>query len=129
MTARVQNAGLAGITGLIDADGTVKYIQWGVGSAQAASDTDLDSKTGTTEARTAGTISQQTSSVTDDTYRVSGSITALSDGLAITEMGVFDTAGSGTPPSGGDMWLYADFSAINVDTDDSITFTIDTTFS
>lgn len=104
----------------------VRYLQWGVGSGQGNSDTDLASKTGTTEARTEGTTSQQTVTTANDTYQVTGTITALAT-LAITEVGVFDAAGSGSPPSGGNMGLYGDFSAINVEAGDSITFTVKAT--
>lgn len=102
-----------------------RYLQWGTGSGQDESDTDLADKTGTTEARTAGTTSQETTDVTGDTYRVTGAIAALTDSLAITEVGIFDAAGSGSPPSGGNMGLYGDFSQINLDTGDSIIFTFD----
>jgi hypothetical protein len=43
---------------------------------------------------------------------------------AITEVGVFDAAGSGNPPSGGNLVIYGDFSVINLASGDSILFTI-----
>jgi hypothetical protein len=123
MTSQVQDLGLANATAAQVAYASVpKYIQWGVGSAVAVSGTDLGSKTGTTEDRTSGTASQQTTTTTDDTFQVTGTITALA-ALAITEVGLFDAAGTGTPPSGGNMAFYADFSAINVAISDTITFT------
>lgn len=125
MVAQVQNLGLANITAAWHAYASrMKYLQWGVGSAQAVTDTDLANKTGTTEARTDGTSAQATTNTTNDTYRVTGTITALGT-LAITEVGVFDAAGSGTPPSGGNMGIYGDFAAINLGAGDSIAFTVD----
>lgn len=123
MATLVPNAGLANITAALHAyTSRGRYMQWGVGSGQSATSTDLADKTGTTEARTAGTTSQQTTNTTNDTYRVTGTITAASS-LAITEMAMFDEAGSGSPPSGGNMTFYGDFSAINLTSGDAVTFT------
>lgn len=105
-----------------------RYLQWGVGNGQGASANVVASTSTTTEARTAGTTSQQTISVANDTYRVSGTITAAGS-RAITEVGVFDAAGSGSPPTGGNMGIYGDFSVINLAAGDSITFTVDVQFS
>lgn len=128
MATQVQNLGLANFTaGLAAYASLAKHLQWGVGSGQTVSDTDLDNKTGTTEARTAGTASQQTTNTANDTLRVVGTITALG-ARAITEVGMFDAAGAGSPPAGGNMGFYADFSTINLGTGDSITFTCDTVF-
>lgn len=100
-----------------------RYLQWGTGTGQSAASTAVASTTGTTEARTAGTTSQETETTTGDTYQITGTITALGT-PAITEVGVFDAAGSGTPPTGGNMDIYGDFSAINLAVGDSITFTV-----
>lgn len=128
MAAQVQNLGLANITAAWHAyTSRMKYLQWGVGSGQGVTDTDLDDKTGADEARVDGTSSQQTTTTTNDTYRVVGTITAAGT-LAITEVGVFDAAGSGTPASGGNMGIYGDFSAINLSPGDSIAFTVDVVF-
>lgn len=102
------------------------YLQWGVGSGQGVASTDLASKTTTTEARTTGTSSVQTVNTTNDTYRVTGTITAAG-ARVITEVGVFDAAGTGSPPSGGNMDIYGDFSAVNLASGDSITFTVNVT--
>lgn len=99
------------------------YLQWGVGSGQGATSNALADTTGTTEARTAGTSSQQTTTVTNDTFQVTGTITAAGS-RAITEVGLFDAAGSGSPPTGGNMDVYGDFSVINLSTNDSIAFTV-----
>ncbi len=125
MVARVQNNGLARITSLLIAASW--YLQWGTGSAAAAS-ANVVTTTTTTEARTLSTATQQTTSVTSDCMRLVGTITALGT-RAITEVGAFDAAGSGSPPTGGNMDIYGDFSVINLATADSIAFTINTTFS
>ena len=52
----------------------------------------------------------------------------LIDGDAITEVGVFDAAGTGSPPTGGNMDIYGDFSVINLAASDSIAFTIKVSF-
>lgn len=127
MTARVQNNGLAKITSLIAA--SAFWLQWGTGSAAAAS-ANVVTTTSTTEARTSATLSQQTTTVTNDTLRLTGTITEASAGpVAITEVGAFDAAGTGSPPTGGNMDFYGDFTAINVSSGDSIAFTINVKFS
>ncbi len=102
------------------------YLGWGTGSGQTATSTDL--ATAANESRATGTSSQQTTTVTNDTYRVTGTLTA-GVSRAITELGIFDAAGSGNPPSGGNMDLYGDFSVINRATNDSIAFTFNTKVS
>lgn len=125
MVARVQNNGLARITALLAAASW--WLQWGTGSGAAAS-ANAVTTTSTTEARVAATPSQQTGAVTNDKLRLTATITAAG-ARAITEVGAFDAAGSGSPPTGGNMDKYADFAVINLSAGDSIAFTIDTTFS
>lgn len=128
MTARVQNNGLANLTAAWLAYASLpKYLQWGTGSA-AGAPANVVTTTTTTEARTTGTASAVTSSVTNDTYQVTGTITALG-ARAITEIGVFDAAGTGSPPTGGNMDVYADFSVVNMASGDSIAFTVKVVFS
>lgn len=128
MTARIQNAGLANLTaGWHAYTSRPLYLQWGTGSGAAAT-ANVVTTTSTTEARTTGTSSQQTTSVTSDTYRVTGTITALGT-RAITEVGVFDAAGTGNPPTGGNMDIYGDFSVINLAINDSIAFTVNVAFT
>lgn len=128
MVAQLQNTGRANVTAALVAYASVpKYIQWGTGSAAATSATEVTAGT-TTEARTNGTPSQQTTTTANDTYRVTGTVTAAGT-RAITEVGVFDAAGSGSPPTGGNMCIYADFSVVNLATGESIAFTIDTKFT
>jgi hypothetical protein len=128
MASLVTNAGFAHFTAAILASNIMRYLQWGVGSGQTAASNTVADTTGTTEARTAGALSQQTTTVANDTIRCVGTITALA-ALAITEVGVHDAAGTGTPPTGGNMDVYGDFSVINLAPGDSITFTVNVKFS
>ncbi len=124
MVARVQNSGLARITAALVA--LSWWLQWGTGSAAAAS-ANVVTTTTTTEARSSATPTQQTVTVTSDTLRLAATITAAG-ARAITEVGAFDAVGSGSPPTGGNMNIYVDFSVINLASGDSILFTLNTTF-
>lgn len=125
MVARVQNEGLARITDALDALNW--YLQWGTGSGAAAT-ANAVTTTSTTEARVLATAAQGTTTVTNDKLVLTGTITAAGT-RAITEVGAFDAAGSGSPPTGGNMDIYGDFTVINLASGDSIAFTINTTFS
>jgi hypothetical protein len=124
MTARVQNNGLARISSLLAA--AAWWFQWGTGSAAAAS-ANVVTTTSTTESRVSCTTAQTTTTVTNDTLQLSGTITAAGT-RAITEVGAFDAAGSGSPPTGGNMDFYCDFSTINLNSGDSIAFTMKVSF-
>lgn len=124
MVARVQNNGLARVTSLLAAASW--FLQWGTSSAAAAS-ANVVTTTSTTEARTTASTAQGTTTVTNDKLVLTGTITALGT-RAITEVGVFDAAGTGSPPTGGNMDIYGDFTVINLISGDSIAFTINTTF-
>lgn len=123
--SRVQNAGLARITAALIA--LSWWLQWGTGSNAAAS-ANAVTTTSTTEARASATASQQTTTVTNDCMRLTATLTAAG-ARAITEVGAFDAVGSGSPPTGGNMDIYGDFSVINLGSGDSIAFTINTTFA
>ncbi len=125
MTARVQDAGLARITGALD--DLNWYLQWGTGTGAAAT-ANVVTTTSTAEDRTLAVAAQGTTTVTSDKLVLTGTIIAT-DTRAITEVGAFDAAGSGSPPTGGNMDIYGDFSTINLASGDSIAFTINTTFS
>lgn len=131
MVARVQDKGLANVVLAWSNYASVpRHLQWGTGSG-AAKTANAVTTTSTTEARTNGTVSQASSGAAgseNDIFRVTGTITAAAS-RAITEVGVFDTAGSGNPPTGGNMCIYGDFSVINLSTNDSIAFTVNVTFS
>jgi hypothetical protein len=125
MTARVQNNGLARITSLLAA--APWYLQWGTGSSAAAS-ANVVTTTSTTEARAVASTAQGTTTVTNDKLVLTGTITAAAT-RAITEVGAFDAAGAGSPPTGGNMDVYGDFSAINLASGDSVAFTLNVSFS
>ncbi len=125
MVARVQNAGLARITSLLAAASW--WFQWGTGSAAAASATAVTTTT-TTESRVAAVTAQATASITNDRITFTGTVTAAGT-RAITEVGLFDAIGSGSPPTGGTMDVYGDFTVINLASADSIAFTVHVTFS
>lgn len=125
MASQTQNAGLARVTAALAA--LSWWMQWGTGSGKATS-ANAVTTTSTTESRVSATASQQTTTVTNDTLRLTGTITAAGT-RAITEVGAFDAAGSGSPPTGGNMDYYADFSVINLASGDSIAFTLNVTYS
>lgn len=106
------------------------YVGWGTSTATqpfvAVGDTALG--TAAPEARVAGTSTLVTTSTASDTYQVVATL-QCSAARAITEVGLFDSAGTGTPPSGGTLFVHADFATINLSTGDSITFTIKTQLS
>lgn len=128
MASLVTNNGLAEIVGAVVDANDARFLQWGEGSGQVATDNALDDVGDTTEDRTAGTMSAQTENTTGDTIQIVGTITAAGT-RAITEVGVFDAAGSGSPPTGGDMVFYGDHSAVNLGTGDSVTYTVKVTLS
>lgn len=126
MASLVVNTGLANITAAWhNYASRARHIGWGTGSGQGATATDL--ATAANESRTAGTTSQETTNTTSDTYRITGTITAGGT-RAITEVGVFDGAGTGNPPSGDSLAIYGDFSVINLESGDSIQFQVDVVF-
>lgn len=124
MASLVTNVGLKKFVDALVATDAVKYLGWGTGTGQGVASTDL--ATPANEARVAGTDSAVTVTTTDDTFQVAGTITA-GGARAITEVGVFDGAGTGTPPSGDNLAFYGDFSVINLASGDSITFTVKVT--
>jgi hypothetical protein len=116
------NAGRAIATNLVSGiGGTIPHwIQWGIGTTTpVAADTAIQTNSTNAEARTVGTVSRTTVSVTNDNYRVTGTITCGASAQAITEVGLFDAL------TVGNMWMHAVFSAVNVVLNDSIAFTID----
>jgi hypothetical protein len=124
MATLLVNTGKAVVTNRIKNGATgatePSYVAWGTGSGTtAAADTTLFTETGT---RTAGTSTQQTTSTTNDTYQVIGTMTAGGT-LAITNAGLFDASTSGN------LFVKGDFSTINLSSGDSIQFTFKTQFS
>ena len=119
----VTNVGVDIVTERMRAGGIAepKFVAWGTGAGTAAvAGTTLFTESA--EARTDGTSSQQTTSTTDDTYRVVGTITATAT-RAITNAGLF------TASAAGSMLCKSDFATINLLTNDSITFTFNVQFN
>jgi hypothetical protein len=114
------NAGAAIVTNRIIQAGTApKNIGWGTGTTAAAvTDTALQTETAPTTGggRTVGTESRTTVTNTNDNYQVSGTVTSAAT-QAITEAGLFDAVSSGN------LLIHSVFSAVNVNSGDSISFT------
>lgn len=121
MATVVTNAGLAIITNRMIGSGTEpKWVAMGTGAGTAAvSDTTLFTEV---ESRTDGTSSRTTTTATNDTYRVVGTITATAS-RSVTNAGLFDAS------SGGNLLMKGDFSTINLSTSDSIEFTCRVVFA
>lgn len=98
-----------------------KYIAWGTGAGTAAiADTTLFTESA--EARTNGTSSKVTTTTTNDTYQVVGTMTATGT-RAITNAGLFDASTSGN------LFMKGDFATVNLNNGDSIAFTMKVQFS
>lgn len=122
MASLVVNTGLANATAAWHAYASrARFLGWGTGTGQGATATDL--ATPANESRVEGTTSQETTNTTNDSYQIEGTITA-GGARAITEVGAFDAAGTGNPPSGGNLAVYGDFSVINLASGDSIAFEV-----
>jgi hypothetical protein len=129
MATVVTNAGRAVVTNRIKGAGTEPLnAGWGTGAGTAAvADTTLftevlvSGSAGGTD-HTAGTSTQQTTTVTSDTYQVVATRTATGS-VAVTNMGLFDAA------SGGTLFLKGDFSVINLVSGDSIQATFKAIFA
>lgn len=106
-----------------------KWIQWGTGTSTAlVSDTGLQTTTGTTEARTVGTISTVAGAQTLSKVQVVGTITAIGT-PTIAEVALFDALGSGSPPTGGNCWLHASHGSTVLAAGESIAYTITVDFT
>jgi hypothetical protein len=121
MATVLTNAGKAIVTSRLNSGGTIpQYVAWGTGAGTAAiTDTSLFTETGT---RVAGTVTQQTTTVANDTFRVVGTLTAAGV-LTITNAGLFDAL------TVGNLFVKGDFTGVALAASDSIQFTINTTFS
>lgn len=123
----IVNAGQAIITNLVSGlGGTVpKFVMWGTGAGTAGvTDTTLFTET-TDEARTTGTASRVTTTVTNDTLQVVGTITVATSGKTITNVGLFDVVTA----SSGNLYFKSDFTGLALLVADSITFTIKVKFA
>ena len=122
MATLLVNTGKAIVTNYLNGGAATqpKYVAWGTGAGTtAATDTTLFTETGS---RVAGTTSQQTTSTTNDTFQVVGTLTAGSS-LTITNAGTFDASSSGN------LFVKGDFTGVPLNSGDSIQFTIKVQFS
>jgi glycine betaine/choline ABC-type transport system substrate-binding protein len=120
MTARVQNNGLANIVSALVSANVMKWLQWGTGSGAVASANVVT--TAAAEARTSGTLSAVTTTVTNDTLQCVGTITCAGSGKTISEVGVMDASTSGN------LDVYFDFTGVALLVGDSIAFTTQVKF-
>lgn len=125
MASLVPNSGKAILSGRMigatPSQAEPHFIGWGTGAgAGAATSTDLS--TPAPEARANGASTQYTTSVTNDTHQIVGTLTA-SAARTITNVGVFDAAGSGSPPAGGNLYAIFDGLSQALNSGDSIQFT------
>lgn len=120
----ITNGGQAIVTNRMIGSGTEpKYVAWGTGAGTAAAaDTTLFTES-TEEARTNGTSSRVTTTVTNDTYQVVGTITVATSGKTITNVGLFDASTSGN------LYFKSDFTGLALAIGDSIAFTLKIKFS
>jgi len=131
MSSLVPTTGKAIITGRLigttPSQAEPRYLGWGTGAgAGSASSTDVS--TPASESRVTGTSSQVTTTVTNDTHQVVGTITA-SGSKTITNVGIFDAAGTGSPPSGGNLYAIFDGLSQALNSGDSIQFTAKVTLT
>ena len=102
-----------------------KFVALGVGATgaartAAAGDTALSSELA--EGRATGTESIVTTTVTNDTYQVVGTVTATGS-RAVDEAGTFDASTTGN------MHVSATFPVVNLATGDSLQLTVKTKFA
>ena len=121
MASVFANAGKAILTNRLKGSGTEpSFVGIGTGAGTAAiADTTLFTEV---ETRVAGTSTQQTVTVTNDTYRVVGTI-AITGTRGVTNAGLLDAVTSGN------LFVKGDFTVINLTAGDSLQMTIQITFS
>lgn len=124
MAIVLTNAGRDILTNRILGSGTEpKFIAWGTGAGTAAA-TDTTLFTEGPEARTTGTSSRVTTTTTNDTYQVVGTITA-SAGRTVTNAGTFDVVTA----SSGNLFIKGDFTGVVLASGDGIQFTVTIQFT
>ena len=121
MATLLTNSGHAIVTNRINGGGTTpSYVAWGTGAGTTgATDTTLFTEV---TPRVSGTTSQQTTTITNDTFQVVGTQTAAT-GETITNAGIFDASTSGN------LFIKGDFTGIALNSGDSIQFTFKCQFS
>lgn len=97
------------------------WVAWGTGTTATAAKSSTALETAAPEARVQGTSSNVTTTYTDDTYQVVGTLTA-GEAETITEAGLFDAS------TAGDLFTYATFTGFALNTGDSIQFTFKVSF-
>jgi len=119
MATVLTNTGKARMIAVLFGDSVTPptYIAWGTGAGTAAA-ADTTLFTEAAESRTNGTKAKATTNVSNDTYRVTGTITATGS-KTITNAGLFDASTSGN------LFVKGDFTGIALNSGDSIAFTID----
>lgn len=116
------NAGKAICANRLKGTGTEpNYIGWGTGAGTAAA-TDTTLFTEASESRVAATSTVVTTTVTNDTYQLVGTLTADS-GKTITNVGAFDASTSGNG------LVKSDFTGVALSTSESIQFTLKLKFA
>ncbi len=120
----LSNTGKAIITNRMRGSGTEPlYVGWGTGAGTALV-TDVDLFTPSVdEARSTGVSTQQTTSVTNDTYQVIGTITCAANNKTITNAALFDAS------SAGNIFMKGDFTGVAVSIGDAIQFTVKLQFT
>ena len=113
------NAGRIVVTKRILTGGSV-FLGWGTGSGTAAAtDTDLFSPS-SDESRVLCAVSQITTSTTNDSLQITATMTCLNHPKTITNAGIFDSVGIGSPPSGGNLYLKANLTSQSLNVGDAI---------
>ena len=130
MATVVTTAGRAVAVNRLRGTGTEPlYIGWGTGAGTATTTaTSLFTETAsdlsaTTGSRIAGTSASYSTTVTGDTYRVTGTYTASASGT-VTNAGLFDAS----TITAGNLFMYGDFTGIGLDPNDAIAFTMDVVY-
>lgn len=118
MSPVVVNTGKAHIAGMIKKSVTAEpnFVAMGTGTTNPDGTLTVTTLDTEVETRATGTSTVVTTTTTNDTYRVVGQITAGAS-RAVTESGLFSASSAGT------MVTRALFSAINLASGDSISFT------
>ena len=121
MATLLVNTGKAIVTNRLNSGGTIpQYVAWGTGAGTtAATDTTLFTEV---TPRVSGTVTQQTTSTTNDTFQVVATQTA-STTETITNAGLFDASTSGN------LFVKGDFTGVTLNSGDSIAFTVKVQFS
>jgi len=121
MATLLVNTGKAIVTNRLNSGGTIpQYVAWGTGAGTtAATDTTLFTEV---TPRVSGTVTQQTTSTTNDTFQVVATQTAGTT-ETITNAGLFDASTSGN------LFIKGDFTGVALNSGDSIAFTVKVQFS